>query len=141
MTPILILANLVLFNGKIWTGDAANRAAQAVAIEENRIVAVGTNDSVLAAAPRDAQRIDLHGRLAVPGFIDDHVHFIDGGFELSRVQLRDAASPEEFARRIGVSQNYLSVMEHGGAAISAGILLAISREFGKSMEWVLTGED
>ena len=44
--------------------------------------------------------IDLAGRLAVPGFIDNHTHFIDGGFRLASVQLRDAASPEEFARRI-----------------------------------------
>lgn len=50
-------------------------------------------------------------------------------------------SQEEFAKRIGVSQNYLSVMEHGGAEIGAGILLAIGRQFGKSLEWLLTGED
>ncbi len=43
---------------------------------------------------------------------------------------------EEFAKRIRVSQNYLSVMEHGGAEVGAGILLAISREFGKSLEMV-----
>ena len=49
---------------------------------------------------RDGTIIDLEGRFAVPGFIDNHTHFIDGGFELSRVQLRDAATPQEFARRI-----------------------------------------
>ena len=47
---------------------------------------------------------------------------------------------EEFARRIGVSQNYLSTMEHGKVEIGAVILLRISREFGKSLEWLLTGE-
>lgn len=47
---------------------------------------------------------------------------------------------EEFARRIGVSQNYLSTMEHGKVEIGAEILLAISREFGKSIDWLLTGE-
>ncbi len=47
---------------------------------------------------------------------------------------------EEFARRIGVSQNYLSTMEHGKVEIGAEILLRISREFGRSMEWLLTGE-
>jgi predicted amidohydrolase YtcJ len=52
------------------------------------------------AVPADAQVIDLRGRLAVPGFIDNHVHFIDGGFQLSRAQLRDATSPDEFVRRI-----------------------------------------
>ena len=47
---------------------------------------------------------------------------------------------EEFARRVGVSQNYLSTMEHGKVEIGAEILLRISREFGKSLEWLLTGE-
>lgn len=47
---------------------------------------------------------------------------------------------EEFARRIGVSQNYLSTMEHGKVQIGAEILLKISQEFGKSIEWLLTGE-
>jgi transcriptional regulator with XRE-family HTH domain len=47
---------------------------------------------------------------------------------------------EEFAQRIGVSQNYLSTMEHGKVEIGAAILLRISREFKKSLEWLLTGE-
>ena len=48
---------------------------------------------------------------------------------------------EEFARRIGVSQGHLSYIERGEKEIGAEILLRISREFGKSMEWLLTGED
>ena len=48
---------------------------------------------------------------------------------------------EEFARRIGISQNYLSTMERGNVQIGSEILLRISREFGKSIEWLLTGED
>jgi transcriptional regulator with XRE-family HTH domain len=47
---------------------------------------------------------------------------------------------KEFARRIGVSQGHLSYMERGEKEIGAEILLRISREFGKSMEWILTGE-
>ena len=47
---------------------------------------------------------------------------------------------EEFAQRIGVSQNYLSTMEHGKVEIGAAILLRIGREFRKSLEWLLTGE-
>jgi transcriptional regulator with XRE-family HTH domain len=46
----------------------------------------------------------------------------------------------DFARRIGVSQNYLSMMERGHVEIGAEIVLRISREFSKSMEWLLTGE-
>jgi transcriptional regulator with XRE-family HTH domain len=47
---------------------------------------------------------------------------------------------EEFAGRIGVSQNYLSTMEHGKVQIGAEILLRISREFRRPLEWLLTGE-
>lgn len=93
---MILIAALLLTNGKIWTGDPQKPFVQSVAIEGNRIVAVGD------VTRHDGDRvIDLHGRLAVPGFIDNHTHFIDGGFELSRVQLRDAATPQEFARRIG----------------------------------------
>ena len=46
---------------------------------------------------------------------------------------------EEFANLIGVSQSYLSTVEHGQGEIGAEVLLAISREFGKSLEWLLTG--
>ena len=47
----------------------------------------------------------------------------------------------EFASRIGVSQSFLSAVEHGRNEASAGVLLAISREFNKSLEWLLTGEE
>jgi transcriptional regulator with XRE-family HTH domain len=46
----------------------------------------------------------------------------------------------DFARRIGISQNYLSTMERGKVEIGAEILLRISREFVKSIDWLLTGE-
>jgi transcriptional regulator with XRE-family HTH domain len=46
---------------------------------------------------------------------------------------------DDFANRIGVSQSYLSTVEHGQGEIGAEVLLAISREFGKSLEWLLTG--
>jgi len=46
----------------------------------------------------------------------------------------------DFASRIGVSQSYLSAVEHGRNEIGAEVLLAISREFDKSLEWLLTGD-
>lgn len=48
---------------------------------------------------------------------------------------------EEFARRIGISQSHLSTLEHGDAEPGAEIMLRISREFGKSIEWLLTGTE
>jgi transcriptional regulator with XRE-family HTH domain len=47
---------------------------------------------------------------------------------------------DDFARRIGVSQGYLSFIERGEKEIGAEILLRISREFRKSLEWILTGK-
>jgi transcriptional regulator with XRE-family HTH domain len=47
----------------------------------------------------------------------------------------------DFARRIGVSQSYLSAVEHGRNEAGAEVLLAISREFGRSIEWLLTGKE
>ena len=69
-------------------------------MEGERIVAVGSSDEI---RPRigDATVLDATGLFVMPGFIDAHVHFLDGGRKLSSVQLRDADSPEELARRIG----------------------------------------
>ena len=47
----------------------------------------------------------------------------------------------DFAIRIGVSQSYLSAVEHGRNEVGVGVLLSISREFGKSLEWLLMGTD
>ncbi len=47
----------------------------------------------------------------------------------------------DLARRIGVSQGYLSTVENGQGEIGAEVLLALSREFNKSLEWLLTGEE
>jgi transcriptional regulator with XRE-family HTH domain len=52
------------------------------------------------------------------------------GFEMTQA---------EFARRVGVAQSYLSALERGEKEPGAGVLLAISREFGKSVDWLLTG--
>jgi transcriptional regulator with XRE-family HTH domain len=48
---------------------------------------------------------------------------------------------KDFAKKIGISQNYLSVIEHGGAEVGARVLLRISQLAGKSLEWLLTGSD
>lgn len=94
-------ADMILVNGKIWTGDPAQRFVESVAISGERILAAGSTTAMRKLAGPGTRVIDLRGKLVVPGFIDNHVHFVDGGFQLSRVELRDAASPAEFASRIG----------------------------------------
>ncbi len=93
------LATTAVVNAKIWTGDPARPWAEALAATGEQIVMVGTSDQVRRAA-EDADLIDAGGRLIVPGFIDTHVHFVDGGFRLASVQLRDARTREEFVARI-----------------------------------------
>ncbi len=93
-------ADLIITNAKVWTADKAHPTAQAVAVLGDRIVAVGSNDEVGAWRGSGTKSIDAGGRLLLPGFNDAHVHFVDGGSQLDSVQLNDAASKEEFVRRI-----------------------------------------
>lgn len=94
-------ASLIVTNAKVWTVDKAEPTAQAVAIIGDRIVGVGSNEAIDAWRGPKTQVIDAGGRLLLPGFNDAHVHFVDGGMQLDNVQLNDATSKEEFARRIG----------------------------------------
>src|SRR5438105_1695048 len=94
-------ADLIISNAKVWRGDKSLPAAQAVAIIRDRIVAVGSNADVQAWHGSATRTIDAGGRLLLPGFNDAHVHFVSGGAQLDNVQLNDATSAQEFARRIG----------------------------------------
>lgn len=91
---------LILTNGRIWTGNSAQPWAEALASSGERIVAVGSSIDIRKLANSTTRVIDLKGRLALPGFIDDHTHFFIGGFHLLSVDLRDSATSEEFAVRI-----------------------------------------
>ena len=68
----------ILVNGKVLTVDADFSIAQAIAISGERILAVGTNDSVRGLAGPDTVITDLHGRTVIPGLIDNHVHYLRG---------------------------------------------------------------
>jgi predicted amidohydrolase YtcJ len=94
-------ADLIITNGKIWTVDKSLPMAQAVAVLGDRIVAVGSSADVEAWRGRNTQVIDAGGKLLLPGFNDAHVHFVSGGKQLDSIQLNDATSSQEFARRIG----------------------------------------
>ena len=93
-------ADLILVGGRIWTGVPGEPMAEAVAIKAGFIQAVGTDRAVRAVRGRGTEVIRLRERMVVPGFIDSHTHFIQGGFQLSSIDLRDAASPEEFGARL-----------------------------------------
>ena len=94
-------ADLIITNAKIWTVDKTRPQADALAVMGDRIVAVGSAGDVDAWHGPQTKVLDAQGKLLLPGFNDAHVHFVDGGNHLQAVQLKDAATPEEFARRIG----------------------------------------
>ena len=90
----------VLLHGKIWTGNAQQPEAEAIAIARDRISAVGTSADIAKLAAANTRIIDLHGSRVVPGFNDAHTHFFEGGKSLTSVQLRNANSPQELRDRI-----------------------------------------
>jgi predicted amidohydrolase YtcJ len=93
-------ATLVLLHGRVYTVETATPWAEALAIKDERIVAVGSDAQVLRFKSKDTRVVDLRGRLVTPGLIDSHVHFVDGGWYLKNVALRDATTMSEVKRRI-----------------------------------------
>lgn len=107
--PVLFLAacsaphpkadNVVI--GKIWTGNPNQPWADALATKGDTIAAIGGRDDLAPWIGDSTQVIRIpDGQLITPGFIDNHVHFVDGGYRLSSVQLKDAKTKEEFVQRI-----------------------------------------
>ncbi|MGH7679365.1 MAG: amidohydrolase [Gemmatimonadaceae bacterium] len=91
---------VAIVNARVWTGDARRPWADAVIASGERITAVGSSAEIRKLARPETRVIDANGGLVAPGFIDAHVHFVEGGFGLTSVQLRDARSRDEFTRRI-----------------------------------------
>ena len=94
-------ADLVIQNGRVWTGLSIGRGQPgAVAIGGEKILAVGDSSDIARYIGSKTQVIDADGGLIMPGFADGHTHFINGGFQLASVNLRDAATPQEFVHRL-----------------------------------------
>ena len=85
----------ILSNGQIYTLDPAGTIAQAVAIKEGRIVAVGADAEIKTLAGPHTQRINLGGRSAIPGLFDSHNHLLEVGAKLSAIRLDECQSPKE----------------------------------------------
>ena len=93
--------DLVIVNATVHTLDEAKPKAEGIAISGNRIAAVGTTTEIRSLAGPKTRVIDAGGKLVLPGFNDAHVHWLMGGFSITNVDLRNAKSPQEFAKRIG----------------------------------------
>jgi predicted amidohydrolase YtcJ len=90
-TP-LPAADLVLLNGRVLTMETATPEAQAIAIRDDAIYVVGTNADVKKRIGPSTQTIDLHGQLAIPGFIESHGHFTSVGERKEQLDLTKARS-------------------------------------------------
>jgi predicted amidohydrolase YtcJ len=99
-SPAPVPADLVVLHAHVWTVDGARPEAQALAVRGERIVRVGTDDEVRALVGPKTRVVEGRGRLLLPGFQDNHAHFVGGGMEVGQLDLKDAASPEDFGRRI-----------------------------------------
>lgn len=94
------VADTILARGKIYTGNSEQPWAQAVAIRDGKIVAVGDEQTILKLRSGATNVIDAGGHLVLPGFVDCHVHFIGGSLGLGRVDLEGAKNYSDIQQRL-----------------------------------------
>ncbi|MBC7925228.1 MAG: amidohydrolase family protein, partial [Bryobacteraceae bacterium] len=94
-------ADLILKNGKFVTLESAQPAAEALAIRGDRIAAVGSSAEIAKLAGPKTKVVDLGGRLAVPGFIEGHGHFMGIGEFRMNLNLREAQSWNDIVDQVG----------------------------------------
>ncbi|TSA36635.1 MAG: amidohydrolase [Porphyromonadaceae bacterium] len=95
-----LTADMILINGNILADASEMGRFEAMAVKGDTILALGTNREIEKYQDKNTKVIDAGGKLVVPGFIDSHVHFLQGGISLSSVMLKDAKTKEEFISRI-----------------------------------------
>jgi predicted amidohydrolase YtcJ len=99
---------LAIVNGRVWPGVRDAPKSQAIAITGSRISAVGGNEEIRALVGPDTLVIDAGQRRVIPGISDSHTHIIDAGLQLSRTDLRGAASKEHFVDLVTAGVTRLS---------------------------------
>ena len=91
----VVSADLVLLDGKILTMNPLHPVAEAVAVKGDRIIQVGSNETVREAIGKSTKIISLKGKTVIPGLIDTHVHLADFGRLLSWLDLENVGSIKE----------------------------------------------
>lgn len=102
-------ADIIVVHGRVYTEDLKQPWAQAVAIYRGKIVAVGDDPVIERMRGMGTKVINAGGKLVLPGFVDCHIHFIDGSFSLGRVNLEGAKDAADIQKRL---REYAS--EHPG---------------------------
>jgi predicted amidohydrolase YtcJ len=91
---------MVLIHARVYTLNASKPWAQAVAVRDGKLLAVGSDEEILKFRASSTKVVDAKGRLVLPGITDCHVHFLDGSFSLEQINLEDAKSLDEVLRRL-----------------------------------------
>lgn len=100
-------ADTVIINANVHTMEDASPLADAIAIWQDKIIAVGSDSEIKSYIGENTNVIDAEGKLVIPGFIDNHTHFVTGGYMLSEVRLKDAKTQEEFGERLAAKSREL----------------------------------
>lgn len=95
-------ADLILHNGRIWCGRTEGHV-EAVAVWQGRVLAVGSNADILGLVGPATQIIDLEGRFASPGLIDNHLHLISTGLVMGMVDVTPTTVPTLAAMQAAIA--------------------------------------
>lgn len=93
-----VIADKIIINAKAWTGNIEQPWTETIVIKGSQIIAVG--DSAIAAKYQADETIDVQGKLVLPGFIDNHTHFMDGSNSLVSVDTYGSKTIEQFLTTI-----------------------------------------
>ena len=93
-------AEIIVVHGRVYTENAKQPWAQAVAIRNGRIVAVSDDAEIGRTRGASTKVVDAGGKLVLPGFVDCHIHFLDGSFSLGRVNLEGAKDAADIQKRL-----------------------------------------
>jgi len=100
MKPLCRAPDLILYNGNIANLEPTIPKAKAVAVGNGQILALGRDDEMLGLAGPDTEKIDIEGRLVVPGFFDTHIHFYEWAIQRQGIKLDDLTSIEGLVHRV-----------------------------------------
>src|SRR6267154_6453221 len=93
-------ADIIVVHGHVYTENPKQPWAQAVAIRHGKITAVGDDPEIQRRRGMGTKVINAGGKLVLPGFVDCHIHFMDGSLSLGRVNLEGAKDPAEIQKRL-----------------------------------------
>jgi predicted amidohydrolase YtcJ len=106
----IVMADLVLFNGRVFTVENSLPWAEAIAVRDGKFIAVGADSEIKKLIGSNTQVIDLRGKLVLPGFNDAHLHFASGGLYLLGIDLRPARNEKEF---VSIIKEYIKKLPNG----------------------------